>query len=386
MTLTVAILAACILDCLFGDPQQMLHPVVLMGRCISGMERFLRRRFPATKEGELAAGRIIAVVLPAAVFALAFAACRVCLLLHPILYFCLEAFWGYQALAARSLAGEAEKVRKSLTGETGQERKSLTGETGQERKSLTGEAGQERKSLTRETNQERICFTGEAEKESSSMEGESCRRKDRLSSARRQVARIVGRDTEKLDEAGIIRACVETVAENSSDGVTAPLFYLLIGGAPLALAYKAVNTMDSMIGYRNDRYLFFGRAAARLDDCFNFLPSRITALLWIVAAALVPFADAGQAWRIFRRDRKKHASPNAAQTESACAGALHIRLAGPASYFGRRMEKPWIGDDDKPVEPEDIRRSVWLMWISSALALAIGIAVRVLLRKMTFHV
>jgi adenosylcobinamide-phosphate synthase len=306
------------------------------------MERFLRRRFPATKEGELAAGRIIAVVLPAAVFALAFAACRVCLLLHPILYFCLEAFWGYQALAARSLAGEAEKVRKSLT--------------------------------------------GEAEKESSSMEGESCRRKDRLSSARRQVARIVGRDTEKLDEAGIIRACVETVAENSSDGVTAPLFYLLLGGAPLALAYKAVNTMDSMIGYRNDRYLFFGRAAARLDDCFNFLPSRITALLWIVAAALVPFADAGQAWRIFRRDRKKHASPNAAQTESACAGALHIRLAGPASYFGRRMEKPWIGDDDKPVEPEDIRRSVWLMWISSALALAIGIAVRVLLRKMTFHV
>lgn len=364
MTLTVAILAACILDCLFGDPQPMLHPVVLMGRCISGMERFLRRRFPATKEGELAAGRIIAVVLPAAVFALAFAACRVCLLLHPILYFCLEAFWGYQALAARSLAGEAEKVRKSLTGET----------------------GQERKSLTRETNQERTCFTGEAEKESSSMEGESCRRKDRLSSARRQVARIVGRDTEKLDEAGIIRACVETVAENSSDGVTAPLFYLLIGGAPLALAYKAVNTMDSMIGYRNDRYLYFGRAAARLDDCFNFLPSRITALLWIVAAALVPFADAGQAWRIFRRDRKKHASPNAAQTESACAGALHIRLAGPASYFGRRMEKPWIGDDDKPVEPEDIRRSVWLMWISSALALAIGIAVRVLLRKMTFHV
>ena len=153
------------------------------------------------------------------------------------------------------------------------------------------------------------------------------------------MARIVGRDTEALPAEGVAKAAVETVAENFSDGVAAPLFYLLIGGAPLALAYKAVNTMDSMVGYKNDRYLYFGRAAARLDDAANYLPSRLAALCWIGGAFLTG-QDGRGAWRIWRRDRRNHASPNSAQTESACAGALGVQLAGPPPYNPAAAPQP----------------------------------------------
>ncbi len=180
--------------------------------------------------------------------------------------------------------------------------------------------------------------------------------KGRPAAARQAVGRIVGRDTEALTREGVIRAAVETVAENASDGVIAPLFYMMLGGAPLALTYKAVNTMDSMVGYKNERYLHFGRAAAKLDDAANCLPSRIAALLWVAAAALTG-NDAKGAWRIWRRDRRNHASPNSAQTESACAGALGVQLAGPATYFGQYYDKPTIGDATRPIEPEDILRA-----------------------------
>ena len=316
MILTAAIVTGCLLDLIFGDPAPVPHPVVLMGACITKLEKYLRRIFPKSAKGELAGGGIVALCLPAAVFALTFSVCRLCLRIHPALYFLIESFWCFQALAGRGLAREAEEVGRVLT-------------------------------------------------------------EDGLAAARKQVARIVGRDTDHLDEAGVLRACVETVAENSSDGVAAPLLYMLAGGAPLALTYKAVNTMDSMIGYRNERYLYFGRAAARLDDIMNFLPSRITALLWIAAAYIDPKADGRSAWRIFKRDRRKHASPNSAQTESACAGALHIRLGGPASYFGILHDKLWIGDDGRSIEPDDIRRSVHLMWISCAIVLAAGVGIRI---------
>ena len=316
MILTAAIVTGCLLDLIFGDPAAVPHPVVLMGACITKLEKFLRRIFPKSPKGELAGGGIVALCLPAAVFVLTFSACRLCLRIHPVLYFLIESFWCFQALAGRGLAREAEEVGRVLT-------------------------------------------------------------EDGLAAARKQVARIVGRDTDHLDEAGVLRACVETVAENSSDGVAAPLLYMLAGGAPLALTYKAVNTMDSMIGYRNERYLYFGRAAARLDDIMNFLPSRITALLWIAAAYIDPKADGRSAWRIFKRDRRKHASPNSAQTESACAGALHIRLGGPASYFGILHDKPWIGDDGRSIEPDDIGSSVHLMWISCAIVLAAGVGIRI---------
>ena len=196
-----------------------------------------------------------------------------------------------------------------------------------------------------------------------------------LPAARTAVSRIVGRDTQALTAEGVTKAAVETVAENASDGVIAPLFYMLLGGAPLALTYKAINTMDSMVGYKNERYLHFGRAAAKLDDIANFLPSRIAALLWVAAAALTG-NDARNAWRIWRRDRRNHASPNSAQTESACAGALNVQLAGPAYYFGEYYKKPTIGDAVRPIEPEDIRRADRMMYAESLLALALGLVIR----------
>lgn len=330
MILTAAALAGCILDLLLADPAWMPHPVVLMGRVITWMESLLRRCFPHSPKGELAGGAVLAGTLPAVVFAFSFGICRLCLRIHPALYFAAESIWCWQALAARGLALEAEAVQRILV---------------------------------------RLQKT------------QSGREQEVLEEARAQISRIVGRDTDSLDRSGIIRACVETVAENSSDGVAAPLLFMLVGGAPLALAYKAVNTMDSMIGYRNERYRYFGRPAARLDDAANFLPSRITALFWTAAAFPDPEADGANAWRIWRRDRKKSASPNAGQTESACAGALHVQLAGPASYFGSLTDKPWIGDADRPVEAEDIRRSVRLMWISSFFVLAAGICLRTLVLR-----
>ena len=206
-----------------------------------------------------------------------------------------------------------------------------------------------------------------------------------LDAARRAVARIVGRETARLNEAGIVRAAVETVAENFSDGVIAPLFYMVIGGPSLALAYKAVNTMDSMVGYKNDRYLNFGRAAALLDDAANYIPSRIAAFL-VMGAAFIsgekseadPLSHrfgsgrlvsmwerpmiARRAYLIWKRDRRKHESPNSAQTESAMAGALGVQLAGPA------VDKPFIGDPLRPIEERDILRANRIFFTGSCLA------------------
>ena len=201
-----------------------------------------------------------------------------------------------------------------------------------------------------------------------------------LEAARHHVSMIVGRDTEKLDQEGIVKAAVETVAENTSDGVTAPLFYLALGGPCAGWVYKAVSTMDSMIGYRNERYLFFGRAAARMDDVLNYLPSRISAVLMILSSYLCGFDGKGAA-RIWRRDRRNHKSPNSAQTESVCAGALGLRLAGPASYFGKIVEKPYIGDDVRRPEPADIRRANRLLYGTAVLSLILFLTVRILLTR-----
>lgn len=198
---------------------------------------------------------------------------------------------------------------------------------------------------------------------------------DDLPAARKAVSMIVGRDTAALDEAGVARAAVETVAESASDGVIAPLFYLMLGGAALGLAYKAVNTMDSMIGYKNERYIGFGRFAAKLDDAMNYLPARLSALLMIAMAQSCGL-NAKNACRIWKRDRRNHASPNSAQTESAVAGAMGVRLAGDAYYFGKLYKKPTIGDDLRPVEPEDILRSHRLLNAASALMLIVVLLIR----------
>ena len=306
-----AILLGFLLDLLLADPEWMPHPVVYMGRCITRLERTLRRRFPATPQGERAAGRVLAAVLPLGTLAVTLLVCLAARAVHPLLGLAVETLWCWQALAVRGLAKESRRVYERLAA-------------------------------------------------------------DDLPGARRAVGRIVGRDTQALSKEGVTKAAVETVAENFSDGVAAPLFYMLLGGAPLALCYKAVNTMDSMVGYKNDRYLHFGRAAAKLDDAVNYLPSRLAAYLWIAAAALTG-QDARGAWRIWRRDRRCHASPNSAQTESACAGALGVQLAGPAWYFGEYYPKPTIGDARRPVEPQDILRANRMLYAASLLALGLGL-------------
>ena len=191
-------------------------------------------------------------------------------------------------------------------------------------------------------------------------------RTDGVDAGRRAVSMIVGRDTSVLDAAGVTRAAVETIVENTSDGVTAPLLYMMLGGAPLGFLYKAVNTMDSMLGYKNEKYLYFGKIPAKMDDVFNFIPARVTAM-FMVCASFLAGLDGKNAWRIYLRDRRKHASPNAAQTESVCAGALRIRLAGDAVYFGKVYKKEFIGDDLRPIDPEDIIKAGRLMYVTALL-------------------
>ena len=199
---------------------------------------------------------------------------------------------------------------------------------------------------------------------------------DGVDAGRRAVSMIVGRDTSVLDEAGVTRAAVETIAENTSDGVIAPMLYTAIGGPVLGFVYKAVNTMDSMLGYKSDKYMYFGRFAARLDDVVNFIPARISAYLMIIAAFIGGRQfDGRNAYRIFKRDRFNHASPNSAQTESVCAGALRVQLAGDAVYFGRLVKKKYIGDGLREIEYEDIKRANRLMYITAFLCELLSVAV-----------
>jgi len=193
-----------------------------------------------------------------------------------------------------------------------------------------------------------------------------------IEDARYAVSMIVGRDTDSLDEIAVAKAAVETVAENTSDGVIAPMIYTFLGGPVLGLMYKAVNTMDSMVGYHNDRYEYFGKAAAKLDDIVNFIPARLSALFMILAAFLGGKEYSYKnAVKIFKRDRFNHKSPNSAQTESACAGALSVKLAGDASYFGKIVKKPFIGDDIRQIEFDDIKRACRLMYLTEDICLTI---------------
>ncbi len=304
-----AVLVGFLMDCLLGDPAGIPHPIVLIGKGIAALERALRPRFPATPEGERAAGRLLVVCMLLLSAAVPAAILAVCFCISRWLCFAVCCVMSWQIFAAKCLQQEALKVQKCL------------------------DAGD-------------------------------------LPAARSQVGMLVGRDTAELTGTQVAKAAIETVAENTSDGVVAPMLYLLIGGPVLGFLYKAVNTMDSMLGYKNEKYLNFGRCAALVDDVANFIPARLSALGMIAAAALTGF-DAKNAARIWRRDRRKHASPNSAQTESVCAGALHIQLAGNAYYFGKLYEKPFLGDPDRPVEPEDISRSCRLMYGTSIFLLIV---------------
>ncbi len=316
MSHLIALVCGYVLDALFGDPYQMPHIIRLIGTLISGAERLLRRIFPPTPLGERMAGAVLVMLVAGGCSGCTWLVLGLLSRVSPQLAWVVETFVCYQMLAAKQLRIEALRVADALENEG-------------------------------------------------------------LVAARTAVSMIVGRDTAELDEAGVVRAAVETVAENASDGVVAPLLFMAVGGAPAGVLYKAVNTMDSMVGYKNDRYRYFGTVAARLDDLLNWVPARLTGVLMCLVAPLVGLDGAG-AWRIFLRDRRKHASPNSAHPEAACAGALGVRLAGPASYFGVVHDKPYIGDDNRLIERADIGRACRLLKATSLAALVLGLALGLL--------
>lgn len=304
-----ALIIGSILDFILGDPRGLWHPVQGIGWVISRLERILRRIFPSGKTGERWAGGLLVILTLLISVGLPALLLLLLSFIHPLLSFLLSCIFCWQMLAAKSLRVESMKVQEALE-----------------------------------------------------QEG--------LEAGRRAVSMIVGRDTRDLTEEGVIKAAVETVAENTSDGVTAPLFYMILAGPLGGIAYKAVNTMDSMVGYKNETYQYFGTCAARLDDAANFIPARLSALFMIAAAFLARY-DGKNAWRIFKRDRKKHKSPNAAHTEAVMAGALNVRLAGDAWYFGKLFKKPFIGDDIRTVERQDIARACRLEYATALLQLLV---------------
>ena len=318
-----SMLAGFLMDLLLGDPYWLPHPIRLIGNWISFLEKRLlgskTEEKHTTPEQEQRRGMLLVLaVLSSTVFVTA-----VLLLgayrLHPYLGAVIESIMTYQILATKCLKVESMKVYQEL-------------------------------------------------------------KKGDIAASRKAVSMIVGRDTECLDETGVAKAAIETVAENTSDGVIAPMIFTAIGGPILGFFYKAVNTMDSMVGYKNERYLHFGRAAAKFDDICNYIPSRISAYLMIAGTYFLGKEyDGKHAYYIYKRDRYHHASPNSAQTEAVCAGALSIQLAGDAWYFGKLVKKPFIGDALRPVEYEDIRRANRLLYATAFLCEGICLLVMGLL-------
>lgn len=304
----IAFVCGFVLDLVFGDPHALPHPIRLIGTLIAGLEKKLLKLQMRDEKKEFYKGILLVVRILFSAGAVAALVLVVAYWLHPVAGIVVESVMTYQILATKCLKDESMNVYQCLN-----------------------EQG--------------------------------------LEAGRAAVSMIVGRDTNVLDETGVVKAAVETVAENTSDGVIAPMLYTALGGPVLGFVYKAVNTMDSMVGYKNDKYLYFGRAAAKLDDVVNFIPARISAYLMIAAAYIGGKAfDGKRAYHIYKRDRRNHASPNSAQTESVCAGALGIQLAGDASYFGKVVKKPYIGDAHRAVEREDIVRVNRLMYVTAVIS------------------
>lgn len=312
-----ALFLGFVIDCFLGDPHCLPHPVILIGKLISVLEKYLRNLMPKTKSGEIAAGGIlwISVVLISA--GIPWLILKGCSLISPWFALVVHSVMCWQIIAPKSLRDESMKVFHALK-------------------------------------------TGD------------------IQASRYAVSMIVGRDTERLDEKGVARAAVETVAENASDGIIAPMLFLALGGAPLGFLYKAVNTMDSMLGYVEPPYKNIGLIPAKMDDVFNYIPARFCALLMLAAGAVLKL-DVKNGWKIFLRDRYNHASPNSAQTESVCAGLLGLRLAGDAWYHGVLHKKKYIGDALREITPEDIPLSCRLMYGTTILMLVLCTGILVLL-------
>ncbi len=330
MKLIASMVLGFLLDLVLGDPHGLIHPVQIIGWFIDKLKRGMQHalygcsfeevkenNIPRKETGELVCGYILTLVIVLGTFFVVYAILYAAGKVHPWLQFGLETFFIYQILATKSLKTESMKVYDRL------------------------KAGD-------------------------------------LEGARREISYLVGRDTQELDESEIAKADVETIAENTADGVVAPLFFIALGGAPLGLAYKAVNTLDSMVAYRNDELIHIGHASAKLDDICGFIPARLAAVTMMLAAAILGLDFKG-AVRIFRRDRFNHLSPNSAQTEAVAAGALNIQLGGTHTYFGKVVEKPTIGDDIRPVEYNDIKKTNQLLYVSAVLTLLVCCAITALI-------
>ena len=298
-----------VLDLIFGDPYFVGHPIRLMGNLIAAAERILRRNLPLTKRGELLAGIFLVIIVVG--LSTGIPVVLLVLLYHwkPYAGVITESIMCYQLLATKSLRVESMKVYHAL-------------------------------------------------------------RKGELEEGRKAVSMIVGRDTANLSETGIVKAAVETVAENTSDGSIAPMLFMILAGACGGFFYKAVNTMDSMVGYKNEKYINFGKPAAVLDDILNYIPARISAYLMLASTIFSDF-NTMNAWRIYRRDRYNHASPNSAHTEAVAAGALEVQLAGDTYYFGKLYPKKTIGDEIRKVECEDIKRANIMLYQTACLGMVL---------------
>ena len=308
-----AIIAGFILDLIFGDPHWLPHPICLIGNLIGFIEGNLRPKLAPNKNALLLGGALMVIIVLVISFAVPMAILLAAGMVSPWLAFALETLMCYQIFATKCLRDESMKVYDAL-------------------------------------------------------------HNNDLADARVKLSWIVGRDTKNLDEEEITKGAVETVAENTADGIIAPMFYMFLGGVPLAFLYKGINTMDSMVGYKNDKFLYFGRCAAKLDDLANLIPARITGLVMIAAAFLLGLNGPG-AWKIFWRDRYNHLSPNSAMTESVTAGALNIQLGGDHFYFGKLVHKDTIGDDIRPVCPEDIKKTNNLLYMTAVLCLLLFSAI-----------
>lgn len=308
-----AIIAGFILDLIFGDPHWLPHPICLIGNLIGFIEGNLRPKLAPNKNALLLGGALMVIIVLVISFAVPMAILLAAGMVSPWLAFAIETLMCYQIFATKCLRDESMKVYDAL-------------------------------------------------------------HNNDLADARVKLSWIVGRDTQNLDEEEITKGAVETVAENTADGIIAPMFYMFLGGVPLAFLYKGINTMDSMVGYKNDKFLYFGRCAAKLDDLANLIPARITGLVMIAAAFLLGLNGPG-AWKVFWRDRYNHLSPNSAMTESVTAGALNIQLGGDHFYFGKLVHKDTIGDNIRPVCPEDIKKTNNLLYMTAVLCLLLFSAI-----------
>lgn len=315
--LVFSLLISYILDLIMGDPEHSFHPIRIIGNNISFLEKIVRRALPDSPKFEIFGGSVLVLTNIVMASSVPILILFFCLNLNPFLTLVVDGALGYYLLSIKSLKAASLKIYETLE-------------------------------------------------------------KGDIDEARRLLSFIVGRDTQNLNEEGIIKATVETVAENTADGAVAPMLYMAIGFSPLAYLYKAINTMDSMIAYKNEKYLYFGRFAAKIDDIANYIPARLSALFMIMASFFLGF-NYKNAIKIFLRDRYKHASPNSAQTEAVCAGALEIKLAGDNYYFGKLYKKEYIGDAIRSISKEDIKKANSLLYVTSFISIVFCILIRILI-------